>query len=221
MARAGQYYVTSSTGLEIDYQNGSFTVTPDGSTPQSISGGGSNYMDYGHPGLALPQWTPGGSITTNTMTAARCWLHRFVAPRAMAITLAAFPVTAAASVNDSTEFAIYNSALNSQLGTTGLVAGQLNAGAPAIKTFNFVATVNLIAGTVYYAAWSIPIVGGTAASNINISLTNVLTSQLFGATIPSVDCANISGIVTALPNDISGQTISPQLTAPLWAIRES
>lgn len=130
--------------------------------------------DNKQPGILIPVVGMGGT-TTFTPTATRRQFARFVPSRNMTLVSVAFVVTTAATVNDSIEVGIYDASLT-RLVTSGAVSGKLNAvGVQSVSL-----SLSLTANTIYYFAFTLAAIGGTAAALLATSFTNPGLSDIFG-----------------------------------------
>src|SRR5215471_2156022 len=116
---------------------------------------------------------------TALLVATRGYYTRFRATRNMTIGSIAFAVTSAATADDACDVGIYDAYMN-RLASAGATTGRLNStGAKTIP----VAATPLTAGVIYYAAFSVGAVGGTAAQ-LQMTTTNGINSMLFGSANP-------------------------------------
>lgn len=157
--------------------------------------------DFKLPGVITPTLNGGWFFGTGAVTAGRLQLQRFVAPRSMNITAARIGTTVAASVDDAVHIGIYDST-GARLATSGAVTGKLNA----VQGHTIPLTVSLTAGTVYYSAFVVPAIGGTAAQ--------VLTAQ-FG-TIYAQGLLTVNQASPAFPHVLAG-TMAGQTDIPATA----
>lgn len=128
-------------------------------TPEAITPLRALDRDLGLGAVFAPMMPFPAQLGSLTVAGSTIYLVRFVPSRNMAITKLAFAVTTAASTNDNCDAGILDSAGN-RLGSSGATAGKLNAlGSPSVP---FTA-INLVAGSVYFAALAIGVLGGTAA----------------------------------------------------------
>lgn len=135
--------------------------------------------DNGNAGLLVPT-SRGWAFNTRSLTANRCYYQRFVPSRNMTIVSAAIDVTVAAGANDDCAVAIYSSG-GTRLATSGAVASKLNS--TGVKTVSLSASLTVIAGTVYYLAFSVGTFGGTGASVLGCGFSDVNGTSLFGSTM--------------------------------------
>lgn len=168
--------------------------------------------DQGLPGIAAPS-VFGITSITGALAAAVPRYGRFVAPRNMTITLAAFVLTTASSVDDPIEIGVYDSA-GTLVATSGPAQGKTNGGT-GVKTVPLAAT--LVGGQVYYVGVVQATIGGTAAQLQTISAPSGSTSQLFGSNVPNGLLGLGAG--AALPGSIAALTFNAG-SCPLVALRE-
>jgi hypothetical protein len=136
-------------------------VSSDGTVTWSVDkSGGAAGIDQGFAGFFATD--PFANSTVGGLTANRGYIVRFVAPKSQTITKMSFVVTTAAGANDNCDVGIFNSGCTTLLGSAGSTAGKLNG--LGAQTVNLAAPVAVVAGTVYYAAFSSGAQGGTAAS---------------------------------------------------------
>jgi hypothetical protein len=171
-------------------------------------------------GEIVPTVDPGvwGPATRTLSSAGRTWVMRFSPRRAWSVTLAAWDVTVAASVDDSTEVAVYSADLTSRLSTTGVLTGKLNG--TGIKTGTL--TQAFDPSLVYYIAWKAPVaLGGTGAS-VNGRTCNGISTTLFGTTVPTALAGFIDALSSPLPTSITAASVNwtALSTFPLLALRE-
>jgi len=171
-------------------------------------------------GEIVPQNEPAvwGPATRTLASAGRTWIMRFSPKRAWNITLVAWDVTVAASVDDNTEIAIYSSDLTTRLSTTGVLAGKLNS--TGIKTATL--TQAFDPALVYHVVWKAPVaLGGTGAS-VNGRTCNGISTTLFGTTVPTALAGFIDGLSSPLPTSITAGSVNWTAlnSFPLLALRE-
>jgi hypothetical protein len=97
-----------------------------------------DYLDRDYQQTGMLAVGPLAAVSTVTPTTLRAYAQRFVPTRAMAITLMAFEVTTAASVDDACDVGIYNASLT-RLGSSGATSGKLNT--TGVKTCTLTGTV--------------------------------------------------------------------------------
>jgi hypothetical protein len=117
----------------------------------------------------------------------------------MVITKMSFGVQTIASVDDHVDLGVYDALTMARLGSTGDTAGLL-IGATGRKVVNLAAAVQLIAGQVYYAAFAMGAIGGTAATLVCTNLPN--GQQMFGPTNPFIE-QSFAGSAFPLPASLS------------------
>lgn len=160
-----------------------------------------------------------GPATRTLASAGRTWILRFAPKRAWNITLAAWDVTVAASVDDNTEVAVYTADLSTRLTTSGVLGGKLNG--TGIKTAGLTIAIDPTL-PVYYVAWKAPVaLGGTGAS-VNARSCNGISTTLFGTTVPVALAGFIDGLSSPLPTSITAASVNWTAlnTFPLLALRE-
>lgn len=171
-------------------------------------------------GEIVPQTHPAvwGPASRTLASAGRTWVMRWCPERPWDITLAAWDVTVAASVDDNTEVAIYNAALSSRLATTGVLTGKLNG--TGIKTGTL--TISVDPTLVYYVAWKAPVALGGTGATVNGRTCNGISTTLFGTTVPTALAGFIDGLSSPLPTSITAGSVNWTAlnTFPLLALRE-
>jgi hypothetical protein len=171
--------------------------------------------DFGQPGVLAP--TSGlGAATNVTLVANQAFLARFVPSRDMTITKIAFSVTTAAGADDACDVGIFSSDLATLLVSKGATNGLLNGTGRKVVT---VASTQLLAGVVYYAAFSCGTLGGSAAVVQGFNINSGSVGQLFGDTIPNLLQA-IKSTAHPLATGTIGSPVATNATV-LLAIRES
>lgn len=216
---AGTGVVTSGVltiaGLAADQQYILYASSPDrylragAYAPRAVAGAALRGETV--PGPYPAVWTN----TTRTATANRAHIMRWVPVGSWDITLAAFQVTVAASLDDACSVAIYDAGLN-RLATSGAVTGKLNS--TGIKTVPLVYSVT--AGVVYYVVFTFGAIGGTGATVVARATQDVATSTLFGTTKPTGLLAYADTAHPA-PATITGEAYGSAIgTAVLIALRE-
>lgn len=213
MPRAGEYYVTSLQGLEVNLSTDgtSLSVTKDGGSAVSI-GGGSTVTS--RPGMYVPQDLPGSLANTGAASGA-AHAVRFVPLKNITLTKVAFNLGGVDTVDNPIEIAVYNSSLTSKLATSGQVAvGTLSAGVKVVPVSG-----SLVAGTVYYLFICSPVVT-TTFGIYKVSASAASTNaQLFGADIPDLEGFSVANGVGVMANDISGLARTPATAYNYVALR--
>lgn len=170
-------------------------------------------MDTRQPGqYALPSI---GSVATTTQSAS-IRVARFVAVRNMTIKSIGFGVNSAATADDAVELGLYDASGN-RIVTSGSQTGLVNTSGMKKVT---IADTAIIAGTVYYAAFSYGAIGGTAAGLAAVSVPTSAAALLAPAqtlALPYVEVFIVGA--GALPATLG--TPSQGSFAPLMALRES
>lgn len=160
-------------------------------------------------GAAASVYVPGNL----TLSANRAYLGRFVPSRDMTITLVAFNCQTASSTDDACDVGIYSAAF-ARLASAGATLGKLN---PAAGNRTVSLAASLLAGVVYYAAFSVGAIGGTVpilrGTNTNSNMTD-----LFG-TAAGVREQLIMDAAHPLPTTFV--PAGPASSVPIMAIRES
>jgi hypothetical protein len=133
----------------------------------------------------------------------------------MRITKIAFIVETAASVNDSCDVGIYDTT-GARLASKGTTAGLLNS--TGAKTVTLASPLVLKPGVAVYVAHSCGAIGGTGAVLTSRSVRTSGLSDLFGATLGTVEMGYY-GSSHPLPSTL-GTTPTANNSAPLLAIRE-
>lgn len=142
----------------------------------------SDYQNFAT-GIIVP---PSGATANSSiaLTASRAYVCRFVAPKPLVVTKIAFTTTVAAGSNDNCDVGIFDSTLTTLLGSSGSTAGKMNAVA-GVQTVNLLASVTLVPGTVYYAAFAYGTVGTTAASMCMTAIQGN-SANLMGSAAPNL-----------------------------------
>lgn len=164
--RTGSIYICTAAGSPGTWQSPSASASPEEFATGLLA-----------PGAATAEAVP------LVATASRAYIVRFVAPAALVVTKIAFSLVVAAGSNDNCDVGIFNAAGTTLLGSAGSTAGKLNAGANTIQTLNLLASVALVANTVYYAAFAYGTVGTTAAQ---VAMTSCYVSALMGSALPNL-----------------------------------
>lgn len=169
-----------------------------------------NYdKDDGLPGVVAPTGFLSGSQATGSLTSGRAYFVRFRPSRPLNITLVAFAVVSAASVDDPCDVGVYDSA-GTRLVSSGSVSGRLNS--TGIKTVPL--TITLLPQA-YYAGFAVGTIGGTAAQ---LAVTGAAsTTQLFGGGVGVA----LTHFVAAFPLPASFVASGPIAACPILALRES
>lgn len=168
-------------------------------------------VDGKQPGLWVPAGAPWGGSAPSALVANRVSLCRFACPRSMTITKIAFFVITAAGVDDPCDVGIYDSATSpNRLGSSGSVAGRLNATGQKIVPLN--APVALVKDQVYYAAFGVGAIGGSAAA-LQQTTSNSAICGFFGTTPPNVEIGLASGF--PLPPAV---TVTGLINVPIFAL---
>lgn len=170
-------------------------------------------IENGQPGLIAP--TSRDYIKIGSSNAAqRCTLARFVPSRDLAVTKMAYLISTAGGAGDNIDIGIYNSGLTTLLGSSGLVApGHSTLG---LKLVSLTATVNLTAGTVYYAAFNPNVTAGAVhAAWYDPADRNFW----FGTAIGTFETGFKDVGQNTLPASIATPTVSGAIAA-IIAIRE-
>lgn len=165
-------------------------------------------------GVLAPQGTgflgSGGSI----LVAGRAYYGRFVAPRSFTAKLIAFVTTVAATGNDECDVGLYD-ATGKRLSHSGAKASKLNATA-GVQTIEIPET-SLVAGTVYYAAFSVVTpFGGTGATLVHAT-GGAGAGDIFGTAVGT----RLTGIQASAHPLPETATLSSGQTVPLLAVRSS
>lgn len=156
----------------------------------------------------------GGSFSAVAIGANLAYAGRFVPSRDMTITQLSFALGTAAGANDNCDVGLYDSALN-LLGSAGSTAGKLNAGANSAKTLALTAPVNLTAGEIYYAAFAVGALGGSAATVGFLSLG--VGGVLFGSGAGVIETL-FKAASFPLPASLAGFSVGG--SSPVIAVRE-
>lgn len=165
----------------------------------------------GQPGLIAGP--PAGQINAFTLAANLGYFSRFVAEEELAVTKIAFVVSTLDAANPTVDVGIYDATTLQRLGSSGAVAGFLNATGLAVVSLT--ATTTIPAGTVCYAALSsnsasVAVVQGRSAN----TATNWL---MFGGTPPNLMAAQ-KAAAHPLPASVDPLATTTN-TVPLLAVR--
>lgn len=181
---AGSNDGTLASGSSIAFTPSKYFLSSGTSNLLVTSAPGDQFRQYdrdnGQPGIIAPATTHGFTQTV-LLTASRGYYGRFVPSRPMRIVSMSFVVTSFATNDDACDVGIFNSALDTLLGSAGATTGKLNA-TTGVKTCTLTSPVNLSAGAVYYAGFSVGTVGGTAATVETVSTGSSIGNDIFGAT---------------------------------------
>jgi hypothetical protein len=171
--------------------------------------------DNGQPGLIAPGYSVLGFNAVQALTAGRATVARFVPSRPMTINLIAFVVTTAAGADDACDVGIYDASY-SRIVSAGATTGKLNS--TGVKTIT-ISPTTLVAGTVYYAAFSVVTpFGGTAASLVMTTTSSGSMFDLFGTTAGLREVTFQSAAHPLAATFTSGGNVS---AVPILALRES
>lgn len=132
----------------------------------------------------LPGLIPLKEFGTTTLTpiTLRAYFLRFVASRSLTIAALGFSVSTAATLDDPCDVGIYAADGVTRLGSSGATTGKLNA--TGAKSVPLTAGVALTAGTVYYAAFAVTVLG-TGSTITARTLQSVGVVDLFGSSAPN------------------------------------
>lgn len=174
-------------------------------------------VDWGQPGLYVPSTGPFSARAFTTLVASRCWLGRFVPPKSLSVSKASFYVSTAASADDQIDIGILNSGLTTLLGSSGPVSGKLNV-SPAAPVVNFQAPIALIAGQVYFLAFSTSTFGGTAAAVAHADAPNYRAIIQFAGNTSNYEAGATSGAVFPISAPIPTGSVAPAQNQPIIAL---
>lgn len=158
----------------------------------------------------------GGSMGAANIVANDAWFVRFVPSRNMLITKIAVGVATVASVNDSIDVGIFDTSGN-LLGSAGSTAAIANSSGAHPLTLT--SSVQLVAGTVYYAALAYGSIGGTAANFLGYNGASA-NAGFFGSTVPTIEWFRI-GTSFPLATNSGFAGLAAIGAVPLLALRES
>lgn len=147
----------------------------------------------GQAGIIIPTdrgWGPG---VANLSTANLARFIRFCPRRDITPLSVAFVSGVVSTNNESVEIWI-SDASGTKLFTTGAVAGLTNS-AIGVKNPAFVTPTLLTAGTVYYAALTSSLAGGTAPQLVTAAFQDVNTAKLFGTALGVVRFGTMAAVV--------------------------
>lgn len=168
-------------------------------------------------GIVAPMTLAG---STGALTAGRAYLGRFVPSRNMTIASIAFVVTVAAGADDACDVGIY-AADGSKIVSSGATTGKLNAGT-GVKSIAVAAS--LIAGTPYFAAFSVVTpFGGTAASVALAGVPTATSAGLFNAVAGTPDNRSLQMVKDSshpLPSSFTFSTMNNPANTVMLAVRE-
>lgn len=130
-------------------------------------------------GIIAPQSSSGlGQTTAALTTSNRAYLARFTVDGDVTVSQISFNVTTAATNDDACDVGIYSAAYG-RLVSAGATTGKLNV--TGVQTVTFTPTT-LLAGQIYYAAFSIGTIGGTGPTLSCTSIANTGYADLLGST---------------------------------------
>lgn len=170
----------------------------------------------GWPGQYAPYWPfPGSSQTLTLGTDNRGYYARFVAGKNRTITKIGFNVTTAADSDVPCSVALYNAAGTTRLAASGAVTGKLNSA--GFKPVDLTAGVAIVAGTIYYAGFS---VGASAGVDPIVTAGNVSGSGLFAAFGTDLGDLVAGRAATQHPLPTTIPVLTEETAIPLLAILE-
>lgn len=207
-----QYEIDIGAGDDFVIKGGSgelARISSAGAPSGAFAGG----ADYSLPGIITPTF-PGWAFGIVTGIANRAFANRFILPRPMNITLAAFGVNVAATTDDPCDVGIYD-ALGNKIVSSGATSGKMNV--TAVSTIPLVATLK--AGTVYYSAIAYGPVGGVAAQFMAANFGALYMARLFGAAAP-LGVSMFKDAAYPLPATLAGFSVGASTNGTI-ALRES
>lgn len=177
--------------------------------------------DQGHAGLlATPShvgwYANAAALNTNSSYyIGKSLACRFIPTRSFTATRMSFHV-GTSGADDSICMGIYNSTLATRLATTGATSGVLNS--TGVKDVNLTSSLELIAGSVYYAAW-LTAEGATGSAVCSwVAMVGIGSHIMFGSAAPEIETLESADGQTVLPSSLSVSVASAQL--PIMAIKE-